>query len=198
VRKANGYSRREFVALAVATPFMAAGLSPLGRAKADSLKISSPNGKIQFAFVRDVPYSVVSLIFRGSHVLSARLGLVIDDVDVGQGIVIDRSERFKLNESYATRGVHSTAKNYCNGARVSVTHPATKTQYTIEIRAYDDGVAFRYLVPGEGIRVPLELTSFRFGDAYAPGFMTSKVITKASTKKRRSRRSTMASGWRRR
>jgi len=170
VRKANGYSRREFVSLAVATPFMAVGLPPFAPAKADSFKISSPNGKIQFAFVRDVPYSAVSLIFRGSHVLSARLGLVIDDVDAGEGIVIDRSERFKLNESYATRGVHSTAKNYCNGARVSVTHPATKTQYTIEIRAYDDGVAFRYVVPGDGLRVPVELTSFRFGNVYAAWF----------------------------
>jgi alpha-glucosidase len=166
----NRYTRREFMSMAIAAPMLAKALPAKATAKTDSVKITSPNGKIQFAVVRDLPYSAVSLMFRDTYVLSARLGMIIDGVDLGRDLVIGRAERYKLDEAYATRGVHSTARNHGNGARISVTHSATQTKYTIEIRAYDDGVAFRYIVPGEGRRVPDELTSFRLGDVYAAWF----------------------------
>lgn len=163
-------SRRDFLATAVVAPLIAGTLPAIAAAKTGSVKISSPNGQIQFAAIRDLPYSTVSVMFRNSYLLSARLGMIIDGVDLGRDIVINTAERYRLNETFATRGVHSTARNHGNGARIAVTHSATQTKYTIEIRAYDDGVAFRYIVPGEGLRVPDELTSFRFGNVYAAWF----------------------------
>jgi alpha-glucosidase len=168
--KVKSYSRREFVSLAVFTPLMAKVLPTIASAKSDSVKIASPNGKIQFAVVHDLPYSFVSLMFRNTYVLSARLGMTVDGVDLGKELVINKAERYKSNEPYLTRGVHSVARNHCNGARISVTHSGSRTNYTIEIRAYDDGVAFRYIVPGTGRRTPDELTSFRLGDVYAAWF----------------------------
>src|SRR5438552_14271610 len=79
---------------------------------------------------------------------------------LGRGVLPGKIERYKIQERYATRGGHSESVNNCSGARVAVTHVASKTNYSIEIRAYDDGIAFRYIVPGSGSRVPDEATTF--------------------------------------
>ena len=47
------------------------------------------------------------------------------------------------------------------GARVQVRHPDSQTDYTIDVRVADDGVALRFVVPGKGSRVPDAAMSFR-------------------------------------
>jgi len=163
------YTRRDFVSLAIASPLLVAAAPAIARAGSNAVKLASPNGRVELALLRDV-YPVISVQFRNTYVLSARLGITLDGVDIGRDAIIDGAERHKLNETYATRGIHSSARNRCNGARASVTHTDTRTRYTIEIRAYDDGIAFRYIIPGEGQRVPDELTSFRLGDVYRAWF----------------------------
>ena len=53
------------------------------------------------------------------------LGIRVDGVDLGQGAMLGRVERYSLDERFPWRGVHATARNRCNGARVAVTHAAT-------------------------------------------------------------------------
>ncbi len=57
---------------------------------------------------------------------------------------------------------HSTAINRCNGAKISLVHDLSFTGYTLEVRAFDDGVAFRHIIPGEESdqRVPDEFSTF--------------------------------------
>jgi alpha-glucosidase len=96
---------------------------------------------------------------------TSRLGIRVDGVDLGQGFKVGKVEPYRLKERYPTRGVHSEAVNYCNGAQISIHHAESKTDYLIEIRAFDDGVAFRLVVPGEGKqRVPDEATAFAIPD----------------------------------
>ncbi len=66
---------------------------------------------------------------------------------------------FNVRETYRTRGVHSNAPNDGNGARLSV-QASTGTKYQLEVRACNDGVAFRFIIPGEGKRVPDEGSTF--------------------------------------
>ena len=162
-------TRRNFVSLAIAAPLFGAAVPAIVRGSSATVRIGSPNGRIELALLRDI-YPVISLQFRNRYVLSARLGMTLDGVDIGRNVIINGAQRYKVNETYATRGVHSSAKNRCNAARASITHADTQTKYTIEIRAYDDGIAFRYIIPGEGQRVPDELTTFRLGDVYAAWF----------------------------
>ncbi len=89
------------------------------------------------------------------------IGVTVDGVKLGDGASVGRADRYEVNETYLWYGNHSMARNHCNGARIAVTHEATGTAYTLEVRAYDDGVAFRHIVPGEGRRVPEEATVFR-------------------------------------
>jgi len=84
----------------------------------------------------------------------------VDSVDLGHGVAIGAIDRYTLREKYPSRGGHSEAANNCNGARIGIKHVASNTNYTFEARAYNDGIAFRYLVPGSGTRVPDEASAF--------------------------------------
>ena len=146
-------------------------LVPLSLAAAD-ISLVSPNNLARLAVYANtgghleyaISYNSVSVIDR------SRLGIVVDGVDLGDGAEMGRVEGYGLDETYPWYGPHSTAVNKCNGARVSLLHPKTKTAYALEVRVYDDGIAFRHLVPGQGARTPDEATEFRIpaGSIIAP------------------------------
>lgn len=82
------------------------------------------------------------------------LGILVDGQDLGDGASVAKTETYRVNETYRWRGVHSEAINRANGARLTVTHGTMRTGYTIDVRVSDDAAAIRYVVPGEGRRVP--------------------------------------------
>ena len=45
-------------------------------------------------------------------------------------------------------------------SRIALRHAASATAYVVDVRVFDDGVGFRYVVPGVGSRVPDEATAF--------------------------------------
>jgi alpha-glucosidase len=100
--------------------------------------------------------------FKNNPVIDlARLGIIIDDVDLGKNAEVDKVDNYHVSEKYQSRGVHSRARNHCNGARVRVKHPGTATNYTIEMRSFNDGIAFRHVVPGQQQqRTPDEASAF--------------------------------------
>jgi len=103
-----------------------------------------------------------SVTLAGKPVIeTSPLGIRVDGADLGQGSTLGKVDRYSLDERFPWRGVHSTARNRCNGARVAVTHAATGAAWTVEVRAFDDAVAFRFLVPGSGSRVPDAASAFR-------------------------------------
>ncbi len=170
-------SRRAFLSAALAAPVLVGSLPSLRRrtsvmanvaatapAKTTKvIKVASPNRQLQFHLPAADPEPLTYLIaFRNKPVIEmSRIGIVIDGVDLGQGVEIGKVETYRLNEAYPTRGVHAAAINHCNGARISVRHTSSNTNYTIEARAFNDGIAFRYVVPGDSKqRVPDEVTAF--------------------------------------
>ena len=88
------------------------------------------------------------------------LGIVVDGVDLAGGAQIGKADSYAIDETYPWYGPHSTAVTM-QRRKVALTYPKTGTAYTLDIRAYDDGVAFRHLVPGQGARTPDEATVFR-------------------------------------
>ena len=152
------YSRRDFLSAAVAVPILISGLG-VSAAKAESLSIASPNGQIRFLL--DVGSSLSYRVTLNDRpvIEGSRLGIVIDGVELGTEARIKKLERYRAEERYAWRGVHAEAINRFRGARIHTAHP--KTNFTIDVRVFDDGVAFRFLVPGNGsARVPDESTTF--------------------------------------
>ena len=144
-----------------------ASLAALGLASqltaADSVVLASPDGGVRFRLSSDndgrLRYSVD---FKGKDVIPASaIGITVDGVNLAEGVDLGKTDPYKVDETYAWNGVHSTAVDHCNGVKIAVTHRRSRTAYTLEVRAYNDGIAFRHVVPGEGTRVPDEATVFR-------------------------------------
>jgi len=89
------------------------------------------------------------------------LGIVVDGADLGQGVTLGKVERYEHDETFAWYGAHSPAIGRARGARVAVSHKASRTEFTVDLRAFDDAVAFRIVVPGSGRRVPDAASAFR-------------------------------------
>ena len=130
---------------------------------AQEVVLSSPDESVALRVVPEeggrLRYSVT---LAGKAVIEpSPLGIRVDGQDLGQGSTLGRVERYSLDERFAWRGVHSEARGRCNGARVALTHPATGTAWTVELRVFDDAAAFRFVVPGSGSRTPDAASAFR-------------------------------------
>src|SRR5688500_18349505 len=153
-------SRRAFLSAALAAPVFVASL-PL-TVRANDVKVSSPNGKVEFQLAANPRLVSYRVTFKNNPVIdSSRLGIIIDDLDLGQNAEVGKVETYRIDEQYPSRGVHSHALNRCKGAKIRVRHSGSATNYTIEVRTFNDGIAFRHIVPGDSkVRIPDEASAF--------------------------------------
>jgi alpha-glucosidase len=156
------YSRREFLAVTAAAPILlsvAVNASPPGK---DGISVASPNGQVRFFVDSASPRLAFRISFKNKPVIeSSQIGIVIDGADLGNGVDIKRTDSYRGMEKYAWRGVHSEAVNNFRGTRIQTMHSASKTDFTVDVRVFDDGVALRYIVPGNGkARILDETTTF--------------------------------------
>jgi alpha-glucosidase len=194
-------SRRSFLSAALAAPILAGSFSleehrlssawcdfsPAAAAR--RVTVISPNRQIEFQLLNDQSSLQYRIKLRQDPVVeTSRMGMKIDEVDLSRNAEIGRIESYRIKESYASRGVHFEAIDHCNGAKVFLRHPASNTNYSFEVRAFNDGVAFRHIVPGNNkLRVPDEATVFKipsgssvwFHDfqGHYEGIHTKKVIS---------------------
>lgn len=147
----------KIIKFSLAAAMLVAGL-PLAKAQS----VSSPDNNIQ------VNVSVVSgrltysVNYKGSPAIEASpLGTTVNSVDLGQGVTLGTSTTYSANTSFPWRGTHGTAIDHYNGRRYPVTHSGGTT-YTFDVRVFDDGVAFSYLIAGSGSRtINGEATAFK-------------------------------------
>ncbi len=133
------------------------------RVRMPSVQVSSPNGKIRFSMPPNAERLTYSVVLEDTPVIEpSPLVMTIDQYDLSSGVVLSNVEPYQGRETYVWYGAQSTATSQYNGARLSLTHDLTSTPYTLEVRAFDDGVAFRHVIPGsEGAsRVPDEFSRF--------------------------------------
>jgi alpha-glucosidase len=154
-------SRSPFTALFLLS--LALALVP-GRAEAAvGNEIVSPNGTVRFeVLLHDEDRLTWRVTFKGKPVIeSSALTMLVDQSDLDQGVGLGRPERYEINEKYPWRGVHSEAVSHCYGAKIPLTHKADKSRFILEVRAFNDGVAFRHVLPpADKPRLPDEATGF--------------------------------------
>jgi alpha-glucosidase len=145
---------------AVVVLAVAANLSPhLAMSAPDDTSdyaVASPNAAVAFQLHAEREGGLQYDVTFGTHpvVERSRLGIVVDGKDLAAAARVESVERYEINEKYPTRGVHSVAVNHCNGAKFWMVNTDTGARLAIEVRAFDDGVAFRHIVSGDGTRTP--------------------------------------------
>lgn len=147
--------------------------APLALAQSDLLRVSSPDGRIEFRLMVATPPEDLALP-RLAYEVSYRGKLLIDTSYLGfnlhnqtpllgekVGLVTSKTSRAGKQTPYNSL-VAEYMQNGSLGRRISM-----------EVRAYNDGVAFRYMIPRstplESFLVENEYTEFAFaksGEAY--------------------------------
>lgn len=137
--------------------------------------VASPDNNIQVSVSVVSGRLTYSVSYKGSPAIEASpLGTIVNGVDLGQGVTLGTTTTYSANTTFPWRGTHATAIDHYNGRRYPVTH-TSGAAYTFDVRVFDDGVAFSYLVAGTGSRtVDGEATAFKFPTGstvwYQPAF----------------------------
>ncbi len=107
--------------------------------------MKSPDSRVQahlnISASGELSYRV---IFKGA--------IVVEESTLGVGVEIGNPISSHTDESYVTRGNHTSAHNHFNTFKFPIRHVATSRNYQVDFRIYDDGVAYRYIVPGQQVQ----------------------------------------------
>ncbi len=148
------------------------------------VRVASPDGQVEFrVFITKPPDSLFLRIayqvsYRGKLLIDTSLmGFVIHDQEplLGENIGLSASKTESVDETYTDPAdQRKTIRNHYNGLIAQyLQNGSLGRRTTVEARAYDDGVAFRYYIPRtnpiEDLRIDEELTDFKFaqeGEVY--------------------------------
>ncbi|WP_158289342.1 glycoside hydrolase family 97 protein [Paenibacillus flagellatus] len=120
-----------------------------------AIELRSPGGTVAARIGLDSGGRLYYEVTSGGRTViePSEMGMTVDGSDLGDGVRFEGEERGTIDETYPARGVHRTAVNRCSVLTARLTHRASGIGYSVEARAFDDGFAYRYVVPGDGERV---------------------------------------------
>src|SRR5262245_46311825 len=111
-------------------------------AAAAEVQVASPDGAIRFNVSIGAARPTITVTFRDKTVIEpSPLAMAVDGTDITAGATAGTAERYQIDETYSTRGVHSRAVSHCNGAKIPLT--GNGTSYMLDVRVFNDAAAFR-------------------------------------------------------
>lgn len=139
-------------------------------ASAAEQRVSSPDGTISM-IVSDTGGLHYRVEVDGkSLVQDSPLGLIFQDgVALGTSALIRKANVTKTNSAWEDRfGNRRTVPDRYSQLAITLEEPAEHRSFGLLVRAYDHGIAFRYVLPQESklgdFVITRELTEFRFGN----------------------------------
>ncbi|UCE50491.1 MAG: glycoside hydrolase family 97 N-terminal domain-containing protein [Phycisphaerales bacterium] len=133
------------------------------RVRMEQVQVASPDGKVKLTILPNAERLSFTVTVGNTTVLdTSTIVMNVNGYDLSTGIVFGKVERYEVDETYPWYGAHTTAVNRCNGARISLQNDLSFIDYILELRAFNDGAAFRHIIPGDEAvsRVPDEYTTF--------------------------------------
>lgn len=126
---------------------LAAVITLPGAARADEFRVSSPNGKITATVTLDEGQLSYTVHKDGRLLVApSPLGLKTTNVDLTQGLNLVSSDTAVIDDPYTLPvGKQSQYRDHCH--MLSVVTERSSLRQTVQFRLYDDGFAFRYVIP---------------------------------------------------
>jgi alpha-glucosidase len=129
-----------------------------------SVSVTSPDGHVRFDLEVTQAGALRYRVRRDAHSVVdwSQPGMIVDGVNVTEDVRMSdvQTDATSTNSVYAVRGVHKTAADRSIGQVFRFDGGKPRAHFTIEVRAFDDGIGFRFVVPGSGARTPDEATTF--------------------------------------
>ncbi len=118
-----------------------------------AIVLTSPDGAVRCEFSTDTEGGLVYSVTQGGQqrLEPASAGVTIDNVDLGAKVTLGEARSRSISEVFGWRGSKTTATNVCRASEIPIRTQAG-IDWTLEARIFNDGVAFRYRVPGTGTR----------------------------------------------
>lgn len=113
----------------------------------EGLRLKSPEKKIEICVDADGG-DLYYTVRKGKKVMleKSALGIIVDGKDLGRGVTFtEEPELTDIDEEYPILGHHAVARDHAVEAWVPL--EASGVRYALVVRAYDDGVALRYVLP---------------------------------------------------
>ncbi|MEO7719929.1 MAG: glycoside hydrolase family 97 protein [Capsulimonas sp.] len=138
-------------------------------AKAAEMRVISPDGKITFIVSDDAGLRYRVQVDGKLAVVNSRLGLQFKNAELGANTLIVSTQKQQHKGSWEDNfGKRRVVSDRWNQVRFALREKETNREFGLIVRAYNDGVAFRYDLPiasGLGNFVlTKELTEFCFAD----------------------------------
>ena len=126
---------------------LAAVITLPGVACAEDFRVSSPNGKITATVTLDEGQLSYTVHKDGRLLVApSPLGLKTTNVDLTQGLNLVSSDTAVIDDPYTLPvGKQSQYRDHCH--MLSVVTERSSLRQTVQFRLYDDGFAFRYVIP---------------------------------------------------
>lgn len=158
--------------LAVSLIALSAALAA-GAASAEGVTVTSPNGRVSIAVDNGDKTLTYTVSLDGKAILTpSPLNLNLDIASIGGGAKILSHKEVSNDTTWQiVVGKAATASDHYNQSEIDfqTTH-AKAFKYTVIVRAYDNGVALRYVVPEQAgvtdFKVMNEGTAFNFAGDY--------------------------------
>ena len=113
----------------------------------------SPSGNIRaevFAGKEGLYYTVTH---DGRTIIdTSAMGVTIDGTELFRDAALRPAGRRKIDETYSVTGRKAVSEGRCNEYLFDVTHRPSGYKYRLQTRLYDDGFAYRFVLPGDGTR----------------------------------------------
>lgn len=115
-------------------------------------EMRSPSGKITASVFTEADRTLAYTVSLNGRMINdtSAMGLTVDGQDLFRNVSLKQKQVREIRETYPVRGGHREAANACNEYVWEVEREGNS--YTLEIRLYDDGVAYRFILPGDGER----------------------------------------------
>jgi len=129
----------------------------------EEVNVISADGNLKFTMLPNAERLTFTVTLGDATMIDpSTIAMRLDGYDLSSGVVLGNIERYQIDETYPWHGAHSTAINRCNGARISLQNDLSSIDYIFDVRAFDDGVAFRHVIGGDEdvSRVPDEYSTF--------------------------------------
>jgi alpha-glucosidase len=127
-----------------------------------TLKLKSPDGHIEMLLSVDAGHLSWKASMDGHIVMEKEPLEIHAEGDAAAGAThFGKARRYRIDDMYPWYGVHSVAEEHGRGLRVPLLGAGGATAFTLEARAYNNGVAFRMTLPDSEPRVPQETVGFR-------------------------------------
>lgn len=115
--------------------------------------LQSPSGNVRAdIFARENGLFYTVSVSGRTVIDTSAMGVTVEGADLFRDAELRRTSTRTIDETYSVMGRKASSHGYCREYSYEVVHRPSGYEYQLQARLYDDGFAYRFILPGDGPR----------------------------------------------